>query len=297
MLVRTAPEVAAALEAGLPVVALESTLVVHGLPAPGNLRAAAQLEEAVRAEGAVPATVGVLAGVPTVGLSPADLERLTHEQVPKLGLRDLAPAAAAGVSGATTVSSTATLAHLAGISVFATGGLGGVHRGAAQSWDVSADLDALSRTPIAVVCSGVKSILDVAATLERLETLGISVLGYRTHRFPGFYLADSGHAIEWAAETPEHVAAVLRARDELAAGAVVVANPPPRQLDRGVHDRVLGAALEEAHRRGLSGKGVTPFLLAELHEHTAGDSLAINVELAVANAGLAARVARALGHG
>lgn len=294
---RTRPDIALALERGQPVVALESTLVVHGLPRPRNIDAAAALEDAVRNHGAVPATIGVIGGEPTIGLSLEELGRLSEEQAPKLGLRDLAPAAAAGVSGATTVASTAALAHRAGIQVFATGGLGGVHRDAAHSWDVSADLDTLARTPVIVVCSGVKSILDVGATLERLETLGILVLGYRTDRFPGFYLIDSGHPVEWTADSPEHVAAVARARDALSSSALVVANPPPRQLDPDEHGRILTKALAEAERRALTGKDVTPFLLAQFHEHTGGDSLAINVGLAVANAELAALVAGALARG
>jgi pseudouridylate synthase len=295
---RSSAEVAAALERGQPVVALESTLVVHGLPSPDNLGTAAALEDAVRAHGAVPATVGVMFGEAVIGLTSAELAELSRSGAPKLGVRDLAPAVGSGASGATTVSSTATLARQAGIAVFATGGIGGVHRGAVRSWDVSADLDTLGRTPIVVVCSGVKSILDVGATLERLETIGVTVVGYRTDRFPGFYLTDSGHGVEWTVNTPAEAAAVARARDALGSpAAVLLANPPPRQLDPEVHAEVLADGLERAAAEGLGGKDVTPFLLGHFHEQTGGDSLAVNVELAVANAGVAAEVAVALSDG
>ena len=296
---RIAPEVAEALAAGRPVVALESTLISHGLPRPRNLEVARQVEAAVRAEGALPATIAIVAGTARIGLDEPALEVIAAGAgVVKCGVRDLAPIAARGADGATTVAATAHLAARAGIRLFATGGLGGVHRGAHETWDVSADLDTLARTGIVVVCSGVKSILDVGATLERLETLNVTVLGYGTDAFPGFYLADSGHPAPWRVDAPEEVAAVVRARDELGVGerAIVVANPlpPAEQLDPDLHDRVLAAGLERAGREAIAGKDVTPFLLDLFHRETGGASLEANVRLVLRNAALAARVAVAV---
>ncbi len=291
------PEVADALSAGRPVVALESTLLAHGLPRPANRAAADDVEAAVRAGGAVPATVAVLDGVPHVGLTAAEVDRVCDDpDLAKLGVRDLPVAAALGRSGATTVSSTALLAASAGIGVFATGGLGGVHRHAAETFDESADLTALSRTTLVVVCAGVKSILDVPATLERLESLSVTVLGYRTTTFPGFYVADSGSSVDWAVEDPEQVAAVLRARRATAPGAVVVANPLPddEQLDPALHDRVIADALAAAETAGVRGKAVTPFVLDHLHRASEGATLAVNVRLVLRNAELAGRIAAAL---
>jgi pseudouridine-5'-phosphate glycosidase len=285
--------VAAAPARGAAVVALESTIIAHGLPRPRNLEVAAQLEDAVRAAGAVPATIAVLDGVPVVGIDRAALEVLAAgEGVAKLSARDLPLAAATRTTGATTVAATAHLAAQAGIRVFATGGLGGVHRGAAESWDESADLLALARLPIVVVAAGVKSILDVGATLERLETLGVSVAGWRTTRFPGFYLSDGGFDVPWTLETPEQAAAALTAS---VGSALVIANPiaADRQLDPELHDRVLAEGLALAAAQGVSGKAVTPFLLAHLHEATGGRSLEVNVELAVSNARLAGEIAAA----
>ena len=247
------PEVAAAIAAGRPVVALESTIISHGLPRPANLDIAREIEQAVRDGGAVPATIAVVAGQPRIGL---DAEALTviagSDDVVKVSVRDLATIAARNGNGATTVASTAHLAARAGIAVFATGGLGGVHRQARESWDESADLGTLSQTPITVVCAGVKSILDVAATLERLETLNVGVLGYRTDAFPGFYLADSGHRLDWRVDSAAEVAAVMRARAELGADryGLVVANPIPAadELDRQLHDRALAAGLAALSR-------------------------------------------------
>ena len=294
-----APEVAGALAGGQAVVALESTIIAHGLPRPGNLDTAREIEAAVRAEGAVPATIAVIDGTPHVGLDDAALARIaTRDDVSKLSARDLAPASALGVTGATTVAATAHLAALAGIALFATGGLGGVHRGARDTWDESADLVALARTGICVVCAGVKSILDVAATLERLETLGIAVAGYRTDRFPGFYLADTGLPVPWTFEDPGQVARAIRAARDLGLGssALVLANPiaADQQLDPALHDRVLTEALDEAARRGIRGRDLTPFLLGHFHANTQGESLAVNVALVLANARLAAQVAGAL---
>lgn len=288
------PQVRDALRAGRGVVALESTLVAHGLPRPGNLDVARMLEQAVRDEGAVPATVAVIGGVPVVGLDDEALARIAGTGVRKLAARDLPLAAAARVDGATTVSATATVAARAGIRLFATGGLGGVHREAAETWDESADLPTLAHTPVAVVCAGVKSILDVGATLERLETLGVPVVGYGTDRFPGFYLSDSGHPLDWRADSPQEVAAILRAQDGGGGRAgLIVANPlpPGEQLDPALHDRVLAAGLDALRARGLRGKQVTPFLLEWMHTHTGGESLRVNVRLAERNARLAARIA------
>src|SRR5215217_6096147 len=231
-------EVAEALEAGRPVVALESTIISHGLPRPRNVSVAREIEATVREAGAVPATIAIVAGEVRIGLDDEALEAIAGgEEVVKCGVRDLAPALAHGAHGATTVAATSHLAVAAGIRVFATGGLGGVHRQARESWDESADLATLARTPITVVCAGVKSILDVGATLERLETLNVTVLGYRTDAFPGFYLADSGFPAPWRVESPEEVAAVARARAELGSdAAIVVANPIDEQLDPALHD-------------------------------------------------------------
>jgi pseudouridine-5'-phosphate glycosidase len=258
-----------------------------------------EAERTVRAEGAVPATVGVLGGVAKVGLDEDELELMaTAGDVAKLSARDLAVAAAKGSHGATTVAATAHLASLAGIRLFATGGLGGVHREADESWDVSADLATLVRTPVAVVCSGVKSILDVPATLEYLETLGVPVVGFRTRRFPGFYLTDSGSPLDWAVESEEEAARVLRALPELGfeRSGLVVANPLPEeeQLDPELHDRALRAGLEELWRRGVRGKDVTPFLLDRFATETEGKSLRVNKRIILQNARLAARIAAAL---
>jgi pseudouridine-5'-phosphate glycosidase len=292
------PEVADALEAGRPVVALESTIISHGLPRPDNLRVAREIEDAVRAAGAVPATIAVVAGVPCVGLDDDSLRVIAEDDaVDKVSVRDLGVVVARRGHGATTVAATSHLASLAGISVFATGGLGGVHRGARDTWDESADLTTLSTTPITVVCAGVKSILDVPATLERLETLNIPVLGFRTDRFPGFYLADSGHPLPWRVESAAEVAAVLHARAALECdGGVVLANPvaPEDELDRTLHDNVLEAGLAAAEASGVRGKDVTPFLLDFFHTATQGRSLEVNVALVKSNADLAARVAAAL---
>ncbi len=294
-------EVAAALAAGRPVVALESTIIAHGLPRPDNLRIAGEIEEAVRAEGAVPATIAVVGGTVRVGLDDAALEALALGfDVDKLSLRDLGPAIVSGRPGATTVASTAHLAALAGIGVFATGGLGGVHREAATTFDESADLAGLAATPIVVVCAGVKSILDVGATLERLETLSVPVLGYGTDRLAGFYLADSGHSLPWRADTSDEIAAIHTARRRLdLPQALVVANPLPEdlQMDPGLHDRVLAEALAAAEAAGVAGKDVTPFILGRFHERTGGASLRVNVDLVLRNAALAARIAGALASG
>jgi pseudouridine-5'-phosphate glycosidase len=296
--VRVDPEVQAALDAGRAVVALESTIIAHGLPRPDNLRVAREIEEAVREHGAVPATIALLAGEIRVGLDAPALETLAlTDGVVKCGVRDLAPALARRVAGATTVAATAHIAERAGIRVFATGGLGGVHRGFAESFDESADLSTLARVGVCLVCAGVKSILDLPATLERLETLNVTVVGYGTDTFPAFYLNDSGLPVPWRVDTPAQAAAVLRARGEAGApGAVVVANPLPvdEQLDPVLHDRVLREGLEAAAREGVTGRDVTPFLLERFHSHTEGESLRANVRLVLRNAALAAEIAAAL---
>jgi pseudouridine-5'-phosphate glycosidase len=295
-LVETAPEVAAALAEGRPVVALESTIISHGLPRPDNLRVAREVEAAVRREGAVPATLAVVAGRVRIGLDDAALAEVAgRDDVAKVSVRDLAVVVAGGGHGATTVAATAHLAARAGIRVFATGGLGGVHRGAATTYDESADLVTLARTGVTVVCAGVKSILDVPATLERLETLGVGVLGYRTGDFPGFYLSSSGEPLEHRVETPAEVAAVMRARRVLGtdAAALVVANPlpPAEQLDPDLHDRVLRESLDAAAADGVHGKAATPYLLARFHRETGGASLRVNTTIILRNAVLAARIA------
>lgn len=290
------PEVAEALAAGAGVVALESTILAHGLPRGDNRGIAEEIEQTVRDAGSVPATIALLDGVVHVGLTPDQLDRLCLEDdVVKLSLRDVAIAMAKRLTGATTVASTAALAHRSGIAVFATGGLGGVHRGAAQTRDVSADLGVLASTPVLVVCAGVKSILDVSATLEELETLSVPVLGYRTSRFPGFYLSDSGHDVPWRVESPAEAAAVAHARRSLDmdSAGVVLANPlpPDRQLDPGLHDRLVAEGLALLARDGVQGKEVTPRLLEFFHGSSGGESLRANVELVLANAALAGEVA------
>jgi pseudouridylate synthase len=285
-----------ALDAGGAVVALESTIIAHGLPRPRNLEVARDLEGAVRAAGAVPATIAVLGGEAHIGLDEDGLRRIATADMAKLSVRDLPLAAARGADGATTVAATAHLAALAGIRVFATGGLGGVHRDARESWDESADLLALAGTPITVVAAGVKSILDVGATLERLETLGVSVVGWQTDRFPGFYLTDAGFDLDWSVQRAGEVAAAMAAADELGVdGALVVANPvaPAEQLDPAEHERVLAEGLALAREQGVTGKAVTPFLLDHLHRATDGRSLEVNIAVARGNASVAGAIAAA----
>ncbi|MEW1904003.1 pseudouridine-5'-phosphate glycosidase [Streptomyces sp. NPDC086147] len=295
-------EVREALHEGRPVVALESTLIAHGLPRPRNLAVARELEGLVRAGGAVPATIAVVDGRARVGLDEAALIRIAEDPtVRKLGHRDLAPALATGATGATTVSATAWLADAAGVRVFATGGLGGVHREWGETQDESADLRLLARVGTTVVCAGVKSILDVPATLQRLETLGVTVVGYGTEHFPGFYLSSSGEPVDWTLRTPEEVAAVIRAQDRLAGlrTALVVANPVPEaeQLDPALHDRVLADGLAAAKEKGITGQAVTPFLLEYLTVHTEGASLEANLAAVRGNVRLAAEIAGAYGAG
>ena len=290
------PEVKKALAEGGAVVALESTIISHGLPSPRNVVVAAQIEQNVREGVAVPATIAIIGGVVKVGLSSTELEILGDpaSDVVKVSTRDLGPVLAAGRNGATTVSATSHIANLAGIKYFATGGLGGVHRGAQETYDESADLVTLARTPITVVCAGVKSILDVAATLERLETLGVTVVGFGTDAFPGFYRADSGFGVTWRVDTAAQAAAIGTQRDAIRApGAVIIAQPVSEadQLDLELHDRVLTQGLAAATSAHIVGKDVTPFLLDWFHTQTNDQSLEVNVTLINANARLAAQIA------
>lgn len=293
---RVAPDVAEALRDGRGVVALESTIISHGLPRDSSGRIAREIEAAVRESGAVPATIALLDGEVRVGLDDDALDRIaTGDDVDKASIRDLGQVLAAGTPGATTVASTAYLARAVGIDVFATGGLGGVHRGAADTWDESADLPALATVPITLVCAGVKSILDVGATLERLETLSVALVGYRTDAFPGFYIRDSGHPVPWRLDTPEQIAAVVRARKDTLglSQALVVANPIDQadEMPRDLHDATLDAALAALADADVHGKDVTPFLLAYFHDHTGGKSLEANVALILGNARLAGQIA------
>lgn len=287
-------EVREGLIAGKPIVALESTIISHGLPRPQNLDVAQEVEAIVRQHGAIPATIAVLDGVVHIGLSDADLVAVANrDDIAKASGRDLAIVVATRTSAATTVAATAHLAVLAGISVFATGGLGGVHRGASESFDESADLTALSILDITVVCAGVKSILDVGATLERLETLGIAVVGYRTSSFPGFYLTDSGFTIEHRVESAAEIAAILQARATLDTNhaALVVANPVINEMNRVSHEKILTSGLALAKENGITGKAVTPFLLEHFHTKSLGESLRVNIDIIKANAALAADIA------
>lgn len=293
-------EVAQALENGTPVVALESTIISHGLPRPENMRVALEVENIVRSRGAVPATIAMLEGSVHFGLTEIELEQIaTRDDVVKTSIRDLATASARKGFAATTVAATSHLASVVGIEVFATGGLGGVHRHARESWDESADLTALSQLAITIVCSGVKSILDVGATLERLETLNVGVIVFGSHQFPGFYLSDSGFYVDWSLDDPSEIADVMAARRGLAiSSGLVIANPLPitSQLDPDLHDQVLVEGLKLANSKKIAGKDVTPFLLDHFHRATHGQSLVVNTEIIVRNADLAARIAVANSH-
>jgi len=295
-LVEVSPSVTAALEAGAPVVALESTIISHGLPRPGNMAAAREFEAILGAHGVTAATIALVDGVPKIGLTPDELDRIaTDQSVVKVSSRDIAIAAARKVTGGTTVAATSLLAARAGIRVFATGGLGGVHRGAGETFDESADLTVLSRTPITVVSAGVKSILDIPATLERLETLGVAVVGYRTSRFPAFWLSDSGCDLDWRADSPEEIAGIMAVREEFGEqAALLVANPlpPGRQLDPEVLSGALEAALAAAAEAGVRGKEVSPFLLDRIQQVTGGASVEVNLDIARGNIDLAARIAQ-----
>lgn len=286
----------AALKNNEPVVALESTIISHGLPRPTNIEVASDVEAIVRENGATPATIAVIDGAIHVGLEESALQRIaTDINIAKASIRDLPIVIAKKMSAATTVAATSHIAHLAGISIFATGGLGGVHRGAQDTWDESADLHSLANIPVMVVSAGAKSILDVAATLERLETLSVPIIGYRTNRFPGFYLSDSGFDLEYRADSPEEISSIWRARNNanISRSGMVVANPVVNQMDPDLHAKTLAAGLDAAEREHIKGKAVTPFLLEYFHNHTNGESLRVNIEIIKSNAALAAQIAAA----
>jgi pseudouridine-5'-phosphate glycosidase len=288
------PEVAAALASNSPIVALESTIISHGLPRPSNLNVAREVEAIVREHGATPATIAILDGVVHIGLTDEQLVAIANrDDISKASSRDLAVLVASEKSAATTVAATAHLAAQAGIKVFATGGLGGVHRGANESFDESADLTALSTLDITVVCAGVKSILDVGATLERLETLAIGLVGYKTTAFPGFYLTDSGFTLEHRVESAADIAAVIKARASVGTNnaALLVANPVAKEMNRAKHDQILATGLAKADAAHITGKDVTPFLLEHFHTTSEGESLSVNIEIIKSNSALAADIA------
>ena len=295
--IKYSAEVSAAIAAGKPVVALESTIISHGLPRPSNLAVAIECEKIIREHGAVPATIALLDGVVHVGLEIEELEAIANrDDISKASVRDLAIIVASRKSAATTVAATAHIAAIAGIKVFATGGLGGVHRGANESFDESADLTALSQLDMTIVCAGVKSILDVHATLERLETLAIGLVGYKTNRFPGFYLTDSGFDLEHRVDNVDEIAAIIKARTSIGTQfkALIVANPVKNEMEKSRHDQILATGLAKAVHDGIDGKAVTPYLLEHFHSASQGESLAINTEIIKSNSALAAEIAVAL---
>jgi pseudouridine-5'-phosphate glycosidase len=295
--IKYSPEVAQAIKAGKPIVALESTIISHGLPRPSNLEVARQCEEIVRKGGAVPATIALLDGKILIGLEAQELEAIANrDDIAKASIRDLAIIISQNKSAATTVAATAHIAAVAGIKVFATGGLGGVHRGASESFDESADLTALSQLDMTVVCAGVKSILDVHATLERLETLSIGLVGYKTNSFPGFYLTDSGFTLEHRVESAAEIAKIIKTRTDIATQfkSLIVANPVVVEMPRARHDEILASGLARAKQEGIDGKAVTPFLLEHFHKASNGESLKINTEIIKSNCALAAEIAVAL---
>ena len=295
--IKYSAEVSAAMAASAPIVALESTIISHGLPRPSNLAVAIECERIIRDRGAVPATIALLDGIVHVGLEANELEAIANrDDISKASIRDLAIIVAQGKSAATTVAATAHIAALAGIKVFATGGLGGVHRGANESFDESADLTALSQLDMTVICAGVKSILDVHATLERLETLAIGLVGYKTNRFPGFYLTDSGFELEHRVDSAAEIAGIIKARTAIGTQfkALVVANPVAHEMEKNRHDQFLATGLAKAAHDGIDGKAVTPYLLEHFHSVSKGESLDINTEIIKSNCALAADIAVAL---
>ena len=295
--IKYSSEVAQALKTGKPIVALESTIISHGLPRPSNLEVAKECEAIVRNHGAVPATIALLDGKILIGLEAHELEAIANrDDISKASIRDLAIIIAQNKSAATTVAATAHIAAVAGIKVFATGGLGGVHRGASVSFDESADLTALSQLDMTVVCAGVKSILDVHATLERLETLAIGLVGYRTNSFPGFYLTDSGYTLEHRVESATEIAEIIKVRTDIATQfkALIVANPVKVEMPKARHDEILASGLARAQQDGIDGKAVTPYLLEHFHKASNGESLKINTEIIKSNCALAAEIAVAL---
>ena len=294
-----APEVAQALAEGKPVVALESTIISHGMPYPKNVETALLVEQTIRENGAVPATIAIIGGRLKAGLTPEEIEYLgkTGQAVTKASRRDLPVIVAKGMDGATTVTTTMMIAHMAGIKIFATGGIGGVHRGAETTMDISADLEELAQTPVMVVCAGAKSILDLGLTLEYLETKGVPVIGYGTEELPAFYTRRSGFGVDYRVDSPEELAAMFRAQRELDyKGGMLVTNPIPEEysMDKAVIDAAIEQALSEAKAQGIHGKETTPFLLAKVVELTGGDSLESNIQLVLNNARLAARTAAEL---
>jgi len=294
--IRISDEVKEALADNRPVVALESTIISHGLPRPRNYQAAVEFEEILRSQGVTPATIAILDGIPHIGLDATGVSRIANEDLAKASVRDIPILAARKESGATTVAATAHLAALAGIRVFATGGLGGVHRGANTTFDESADLSTLAVTPITVVAAGVKSVLDIPATLERLESLSVPVIGWQTKEFPAFWLNKSGYQLDWSLDTVEDIAQAMASQDELGHGqGIVIANPIPleKQWDPEEHDRVLEIAFKAADAAGIHGKAVTPFLLGFIVEESKGRSLEVNLDLARNNVALAGRIATA----
>ena len=296
-MIRYSKEVETAIQSGAPVVALESTIISHGLPRPTNLTVARDVEVIVRSQGAVPATIAIIRGDIHVGLESDQLELVANEDgIRKASIRDLPVVTARKLSAATTVAATSHIAHQAGISIFATGGLGGVHRGAQESWDESADLHSLATIPVMVVSAGAKSILDVAATLERLETLSVPIVGYRTSRFPGFYLADSGFNLEYRVDSPEEIAEIWRERNTVGvrSSGMVIANPVEKQMDPDLHAETLQKGMKAAAESSVTGKAVTPFLLDYFHRNTQGESLRVNIDIIKANAALAADIAVAI---
>ncbi len=296
-MIKYSEAVAKALGDKSPIVALESTIITHGLPRPKNLEVALEVEQIVIEAGATPATIAIIDGQINIGLEPDQLTRIANdENILKASIRDLAVISTQKKSAATTVAATSHIANMAGISLFATGGLGGVHREAWQSWDESADLLALANTPVLIVCSGAKSILDVSATLERLETLSVPILGYQTNKFPGFYLTDSGFELEHRVDTAREIAQIWRARGDVAINesALIVANPVSNQMERALHDQLLFDGLSKAKIDGVVGKAVTPYLLDYFHTNSKGESLRVNIEIIKANAALAAQIAVAL---
>lgn len=288
-------EVQTAIEANRPIVALESTIISHGLPRPRNHEAAVEFETILRDLGVTPATIAVLDGIPRIGLDEAGIDRIANESMAKASVRDLPILAAKSESAATTVAATSYLANLAGIRVFATGGLGGVHQGAGETFDESADIFMLADTPITVVSAGVKSVLDIPATLERLETLSIPVLGYRTSVFPRFWLPASDAKLDWRVESADEVVAIMQARDQLGLRqGIVLANPVPfdQAWNEAEHDRIIAEAFDLAAEQGIRGKAVTPFLLMEIVRLSGGRSLEVNLDLARNNIRVAAQVAK-----
>ena len=290
------PEVREALAAGRPVVALESTIISHGMPYPKNVETALLVEQTIRDNGAVPATIAVIGGRLKAGLSRDEIEYLgkAGRSVAKASRRDLPALVARGADGATTVATTMIIAHMAGIRIFATGGIGGVHRGAEVTMDISADLEELAQTPVMVVCAGAKSILDLGLTLEYLETKGVPVLGYGTEELPAFYTRQSGFFVDYRVDSPEELAAIYRAqRDMDYKGGMLVTNPIPAEyaMDKAVIDKAIDEALRAAEEQGIRGKETTPFLLAKVVELTGGDSLESNIKLVLNNASLAAKTA------